>query len=105
MFDGKGKALATTRPNPYQWDVTGHDGTVRIIYKIYGDHVDGTYLAIDATHAHMNMPATLMWARGLEDRSVRVTLRAAEGPGVGACDAAVPDRRSAGRSPRQTCST
>ena len=65
-FDGKGKALATTRPNPYQWDVTGHDGTVRIVYKIYGDHVDGTYLGIDATHAHMNMPATLMWARGFD---------------------------------------
>ena len=44
-FDGAGKALATARPNPYQWDVTGHDGTVRVTYKVYGDLVDGTYLA------------------------------------------------------------
>src|ERR687889_652501 len=29
-FDGRGKALAVTRPNPYEWDVSGHDGTVRI---------------------------------------------------------------------------
>ncbi len=72
-FDGKGKALIATRPNPYQWDVAGHDGTVRIVYKIYGDHVDGTYLAIDPTHAHMNMPATLLWARGFDSRSVRIT--------------------------------
>jgi predicted metalloprotease with PDZ domain len=72
-FDGKGKALAATRPNPYQWNVSGHDGTVRIVYKVYGDHVDGTYLAVDTTHAHMNMPATLMWARGFETRAVRVT--------------------------------
>ena len=49
-----------------QWDVAGHDGTVRIVYKMFGDRVDGTYLAIDTTHAHMNMPATLMWARGLD---------------------------------------
>jgi predicted metalloprotease with PDZ domain len=72
-FDGKGKALTPTRPNAAQWNVAGHDGTVRIVYKIYGDHVDGTYLAIDPSHAHLNMPATMMWARGLEGRPVRVT--------------------------------
>ena len=79
-FDSKGKALATTRPNPSQWDVTGHDGTVRIVYKIYGDYVDGTYLGIDATHAHLNMPATLLWARGFDGRSVRVTFEAPKSP-------------------------
>jgi predicted metalloprotease with PDZ domain len=73
MYDGRGRELSTTRPNPYQWNVAGHDGTVRVGYKVYGDHVDGTYLAIDTTHAHMNMPATLMWARGMEARPVRVT--------------------------------
>jgi predicted metalloprotease with PDZ domain len=78
-FDGKGKALAATRPNPYQWDIAGHDGTVRIVYKVYGDHVDGTYLGIDPTHAHMNMPATIMWARGLDRRSIRVTFEPPKG--------------------------
>ena len=72
-FDGSGRERETLRPNPYQWNVAAHDGTVRIAYKVYGDHVDGTYLAIDTTHAHMNLPAALMWARGLEDRPVRVT--------------------------------
>ena len=42
-------------------------------YKVYGDRVDGTYLAIDTTHAHINMPAVVMWARGLADRPVTVT--------------------------------
>jgi predicted metalloprotease with PDZ domain len=74
VTDGKGKALVPGRPNPHQWDVTGHGGTVRITYKIYGNHVDGTYLAVDASHAHMNIPATLMWARGLDMRPARVTL-------------------------------
>jgi predicted metalloprotease with PDZ domain len=72
-FDGRGRELQTGRPSPYQWNVTGHDGTVRIAYKVYGDHVDGTYLSIDPTHAHMNMPATLMWARGMDMRPVRIT--------------------------------
>jgi predicted metalloprotease with PDZ domain len=80
-FDGAGKALPVSRPNPYQWTVSGHDGTVRIAYKIYGDHVDGTYLAIDPTHAHLNMPATVLWARGLEGRAVRLTFDPPKGLG------------------------
>jgi predicted metalloprotease with PDZ domain len=71
-YDGTGKELKPTRPNPYQWDVAGHDGTVRLAYKVFGNHVDGTYLAVDDSHAHMNMPATLMWARGFDMRPVRI---------------------------------
>jgi predicted metalloprotease with PDZ domain len=74
-FDGAGRELRPTRPNPYQWDIQGHNGSVRIVYKIFGNHVDGTYLAIDASHAHMNMPATLMWARGFDLRPVRITFQ------------------------------
>jgi predicted metalloprotease with PDZ domain len=80
-FDGNGRELSPTRPNPYQWDVAGHNGVVRIAYKVYGDEVDGTYLAIDTTHAHMNMPATLMWARGLEARPVRIRFEPPAGLG------------------------
>jgi predicted metalloprotease with PDZ domain len=77
--DGSGRPLTVTRPNPHQWDVAGHDGTVRVRYRIYGDRVDGTYLGIDSTHAHINMPAALMWARGLDRRSARVTFVQPEG--------------------------
>jgi predicted metalloprotease with PDZ domain len=72
-FDGQGRALRATRPSPYQWDVAGHDGTVRVIYKVFGDLVDGTYLAVDDTHAHMNMPATFMFDVDRQDRPMRVT--------------------------------
>jgi predicted metalloprotease with PDZ domain len=66
ITDASGKALAVTRPNPHQWNVTGHEGQVRVSYKVFGDRLDGTYLAIDSAHAHINMPAAIMWARGLE---------------------------------------
>jgi predicted metalloprotease with PDZ domain len=72
-FDGAGRKLTIVRPNPYQWNVTGHDGTVRITYKVFGDRVDGTYLGIDSTHAHMNIPPTFMFARGFDARPIRVT--------------------------------
>jgi predicted metalloprotease with PDZ domain len=72
LRDGKGTALAATRPDLHQWDIAGHDGTVVMTYRVFGDRIDGTYLAVDSTHAHMNIPATLMWARGFEARPARV---------------------------------
>jgi predicted metalloprotease with PDZ domain len=74
MRDGMGTPLTPTRPDLHQWSVAGHDGTVVITYRVFGDRIDGTYLSVDATHAHMNIPATLMWARGFEDRPARVRL-------------------------------
>jgi predicted metalloprotease with PDZ domain len=72
VTDAAGAALQVARPNPHQWNVTGHSGTVRVTYRIFGDRVDGTYLGIDSTHAHINMPAALMWARGFELRPATV---------------------------------
>ena len=79
ITDGAGAALPQTRPNPHQWNVTEHAGAVRVTYRIFGDRVDGTYLAVDSTHAHINMPAALMWARGLEGRPVTIRFDAPAG--------------------------
>jgi predicted metalloprotease with PDZ domain len=73
-FARDNRELATTRPDPYGWNVTGHGGKVTVKYKVFGDRLDGTYLAVDDTHAHINMPAAFMWARGLEDRPITVLL-------------------------------
>jgi len=72
-FNGKGQPLAYTRPNVDEWDVGGHDGTVKIVYRLFGDYADGTYVGIDTTHAHMNMPATFLWATGHENDAMRIT--------------------------------
>ena len=72
ITDGAGQRLSFTRPNPHQWDVQQPGGTVRVSYRVFGDRVDGTYLAIDSTHAHINMPAAMLWARGLAERPVQV---------------------------------
>ena len=73
--DSRGRPLAVSRPNPHQWNVTGHDRVVTVTYTLFGDRTDGTYAAIDLTHAHLNIPATFMWARGLGTRPVSVTFR------------------------------
>jgi len=71
--NGAGAPLAYERPDPSRWNVSGQTGAVRVRYKVFGNQVDGTFLAVDETHAHINIPAALMWARGLEERPVRVT--------------------------------
>jgi predicted metalloprotease with PDZ domain len=70
--DSKGKLLILHRPDPSGWDVVGHDGTVVFRYTLFGDRTDGTYAGIDSRHAHLNIPATLAYARGLEQRPAEV---------------------------------
>src|SRR5262245_9197355 len=71
-FDGQGRKLSFTRPEVDEWRVADHDGTVRLVYRIFGDYPDGTYMGVDTTHAHLNMPATFMWAIGLETRPIEI---------------------------------
>ncbi|UYZ65048.1 M61 family metallopeptidase [Hymenobacter weizhouensis] len=70
--NSKGQPLTVSRPDPYGWDVPRHDGTVRFSYTLFGDRTDGTYAGIDARHAHLNIPATLAYAEGLEQRPAEV---------------------------------
>ncbi len=70
--DRGGRALPITRPNEHQWNVSGHNGYVRVSYTLFGDRIDGTYNGIDNTHAHLNMPATFMFARGTLGWPIRV---------------------------------
>ncbi len=77
-FNSKGEKLEITRPNPYQWDVSGHDGTVVFKYTLFANHGDGTYAQIDETHAHLNIPATFVFARNYGHRPVKVTFQLPE---------------------------
>jgi predicted metalloprotease with PDZ domain len=75
--DGAGKRLNVTRPNPYQWNVEapgGAGGTVVIDYTLFGDRADGTYNAIDPSHAHLNPPAAFAWARSFEKNPVSLKI-------------------------------
>jgi predicted metalloprotease with PDZ domain len=73
-FDDSGQLLQIDRPDAYQWVVGGHNGSVTVRYTLFADRASGTYSGIDLTHAHLNIPATLMWAVGLNDRGAYVDL-------------------------------
>ncbi len=74
-MDSKGNELKVFRPDPYVWQVAGHDGTVRIRYTLFANRGDGTYSQIDETHAHLNIPATFMYVPALADRNIEVTFK------------------------------
>ena len=65
-YDQDSRPLFIDRPDPYTWAIEGARGQVTVTYTLFGDFADGTYAAIDATHAHLNMPAALAWAHGFE---------------------------------------
>jgi predicted metalloprotease with PDZ domain len=70
--NSKGEQIKLTRPNPYQWDVAEHDGTVNVTYTLFANRGDGTYAQIDETHAHLNIPATFMFAPSLKETPIQV---------------------------------
>jgi len=74
VTDDQGRALVV-RGEPGRWTISEHPSTVRVRYRVRGNRVDGTYLAVDGTHAHINMPATLLWVPGLERRPARVSFQ------------------------------
>lgn len=74
-MDEKGTALSFTRPNPTQWNVRGHHGKVRVTYTLFGDLGSGTFTGIDASMAHLSIPATFMWARGFENAPITIRFR------------------------------
>lgn len=77
--DGQGNELQITRPNPQQWNIGAHDGTVVFEYTLFANRGGGTYSGIDETHAHLNIPATFVWARNLGHRPVEVHYNLPEG--------------------------
>lgn len=61
--DKKGKPLSISRPDPYRWIVSGHDGT---------------YLQIDKTHAHLNILAPFIYAPALHQRKIAMNFKVRE---------------------------
>lgn len=76
--DDKGVSLNVTRPYAFQWNINGHRGKVRVSYTLFGDLGSGTFTGIDNTMAHLSMPATFMWPRGMERAPLQVRFRRPE---------------------------
>ena len=67
-----GDLLNVFRLNPSLWGITGHSNTVKVSYSLFANRGDGTYSQIDETHAHLNMPATFVFAPDLSSRPIEI---------------------------------
>ena len=105
VTDGAGRALTASRPNLHQWDVAGHDGVVRVRYRVFGDRIDGTYLERRRDPcAHQHAGRADVGARPRSPAGAR-DLRASRGHVLERRHAVVPDGRTRWSSRRPTCST
>ena len=52
------------------YEIAQHGPTVIISYTLFGNYMDGTYVGIDQSTAHFNMPAAFTWVIGMEKRPV-----------------------------------
>lgn len=67
-----GTALPVEALAPAHWRIRPTGPAVHVRYRLFADHIDGTYAAVDGTHAHLNAPATFLWAPSLAERPIRV---------------------------------
>lgn len=72
VTDESGSVLAFYKTDGDVYRVPSHTGYVQLTYTLYGNYADGTYVGIDATGFHLNMPATFMWVKGLEEAPITI---------------------------------
>ncbi len=73
-FSGADEPLSVHRNRPNEWLVEVKDGYVRVFYTLYAHHADGTYSGIDRHFAHLNIPSSLVWAEGLADVPIKLSV-------------------------------
>jgi len=69
----QGDTITVLRKDPHQWMIPNPKGTTTVNYTLFGNRGDGTYAQIDLSHAHLNTPATFMYAKEFFDNPVEVT--------------------------------
>ncbi|HEK21817.1 MULTISPECIES: M61 family metallopeptidase [unclassified Mucilaginibacter] len=69
--DATGAPLKIEQVEGDVYEIAEHPDVVKISYTLFGNHTDGTYVGIDASHAHLNMPASFMWVLGMDKRPLK----------------------------------
>lgn len=98
-YDAEGQELLVSQEDLTEWAIAGHDGFVRLEYTLFANGGDGTYSGIDDRKLHLNMPASFLYGEQLNDRPIKLQLKAGQRPDWTIASQLVPI--SASRAPRQ----
>ncbi|MHA4807204.1 M61 family metallopeptidase [Flavitalea flava] len=71
-FDAQGKSLSVNRADGDIYEVSRHSGYIRIQYTLYGNYADGTYVGIDPSGIHLNMPGAFLWMKGVDNIPISI---------------------------------
>ena len=71
--DGNGKKITVNRIDGDVYEVPQHNGNITIAYTLYGNYADGTYAGIDPESIHLNMPASFMWMKGMDETPITIS--------------------------------
>ncbi|MBS1606172.1 MAG: M61 family metallopeptidase [Bacteroidetes bacterium] len=71
-FDQNGKPLNLVRTDGDVYEVSRHNGYIRVEYTLYGNYADGTYVGLDADGVHLNMPGAFMWMKGVDNTPITI---------------------------------
>ncbi len=74
-FDANNKPLKLERSGVSNWQLWPTTGTVQVRYRLFADHADGTYSQLDASHAHLNMPASFLFVPDHAEQPISLTVR------------------------------
>ena len=76
-----GERLTVYRKDIDTWVIAGHGGQAAVGYTLFADRADGTYSGVDNRKLHLNMPATFLFAEGMEQRPVHLVWYPEQRPG------------------------
>ena len=72
-MDASGKKINVNRIDGDVYEVPQHNGTITLGYTLYGNYADGTYAGIDPESIHLNMPASFMWMKGMDNAPIEIS--------------------------------
>ncbi|HEY4108272.1 PDZ domain-containing protein [Puia sp.] len=70
--DQNGKALTVNRTDGDVYEVSRYNGYIRLQYTLYGNYADGTYVGLDPTNVHFNMPGAFLWLKGADNTPITI---------------------------------
>lgn len=70
--DQNGKPLTINRIDGDVYEVPHPGGYVRLQYTLYGNYADGTYVGLDPSGVHLNMPGAFMWLKGADNVPITI---------------------------------
>ncbi|MEX6690655.1 PDZ domain-containing protein [Danxiaibacter flavus] len=71
-FGRDGKQIEINKTDGDVYEVPDHDGWIKVEYTLFANYADGTYACVDENTVHLNMPATLMWMKGMDKDSALI---------------------------------